>query len=74
MIMENQNMFKKRLYEQRTANGLSYDRLGAELNLSGVAILKWEKGLSEPNLHNFIRLCQVLDVSADYLLGLSEYR
>lgn len=71
--MGNKEIFRKRLQEQRVALGLSYQRLGDELELSGVAILKWEKGLAEPNLTNFIKLCQVLDISADYLLGLSDY-
>ena len=72
--MENKEIFRKRLTEQRTANGWSYKTLGDALNLSDVAIFKWEKGLAEPSLSNFILLCQALDVSADYLLGLSEYK
>lgn len=72
--MDKKDIFKKRLEEQRLANGLSYQRLGEKLGLSGVAVLKWEKGMSEPNLSNFILLCEVLDISADYMLGLSEYK
>ncbi|MCM1306534.1 MAG: helix-turn-helix domain-containing protein [Firmicutes bacterium] len=70
--MENKEIFKKRLQEQRLANKLSYQKLGDELHLSNVAILKWEKGLAEPSLSNFIQLCKVLDISADYLLGLTD--
>ena len=37
-------------------------------------VLKWEKGISQPSLSNFMLLCEVLDVSADYMLGISEYK
>ncbi len=34
----------------------------------------WERGRSEPDFATFVGLCQLFDVSADYLLGLSADR
>ena len=36
-----------------------------------MVVWKWENGRSFPNLSGLISLCNVLEVSADYLLGLS---
>ena len=32
----------------------------------------WERGRTEPDFATLVRLCQLFDVSADYLLGLSQ--
>lgn len=32
----------------------------------------WERGRTEPNFATLVMLCQLFDVSADYLLGLSQ--
>ena len=72
--MSKMNIFRKRLAEQRMACNMSYQSLGDRLGLSAVAVLKWEKRISQPSLSNFMLLCEVLDVSADYMLGISEYK
>ena len=32
----------------------------------------WERGRTEPDFATLVRLCQLFDVSADYLLGMSQ--
>ena len=32
----------------------------------------WERGRTEPSFGTLVKLCQLFDVSADYLLGLSQ--
>lgn len=64
-----ESKFPKRLRAQRTANGLTQDDLAQMLGTSRLVIAKWERGTSEPNLAGIVRLCSLLDVSADYLLG-----
>lgn len=68
----NIELFRQRLREQRIAHKLSYKRLGELINVSDVTVLKWEKGLSDPSLYNFISLCKASDVSSDYILGLTD--
>ena len=33
----------------------------------------WELGKSYPDIPSLVRLCDIFDVSADYLLGRSDY-
>lgn len=64
-----ESKFPKRLRAQRNANGLTQDDLAQMLGTSRIVIAKWERGTSEPNLTAIVRLCNLLDVTADYLLG-----
>lgn len=34
----------------------------------------WERGRSEPEFATLVKLCQLFDVSADFLLGMSQER
>ena len=54
------NKFPQRLRAQRIACALGTSR---------VAIAKWETGKKEPGIAGIIRLCNLLDVTADYLIG-----
>ena len=64
-----ESKFPRRLLTQRIANGLSQDDLAQMLGTSRLVIAKWERGTSEPNIAGIVRLCNLLDVTADYLLG-----
>lgn len=65
-------IFSKRILQSRTAMGLTRQELGATLNLTDQAVYAWEKETSTPTLSTFIKLCDVFDTSADYLLGRDE--
>ena len=67
-------LFAKRLRELRKEKGFSQVELGERLGYGYTAISNYENGRNEPNLCDFIRICEILDVSADYLLGISEIR
>lgn len=45
------------------------DKLGVHRN----TITEYKKGRAYPSLQQFTKLCEILDVSADYLLGIKEY-
>ena len=58
-----------RLKELRTREGLTQDELGQRLGLQKAAICKYETG-RVPLTHDvLLKLCDMFDVSADYLLG-----
>jgi transcriptional regulator with XRE-family HTH domain len=59
----------KRLKELRRAKGLNQEELGKLVNVTKVSICCYEKGTRTPNLDTFQDLLNVLDVSADYLMG-----
>jgi transcriptional regulator with XRE-family HTH domain len=47
-------------------------RLASRLNLVSATISSYEKGLKYPSVDVVVKLCDIFDVSADYLLGTSE--
>lgn len=51
---------------------LTQRELARKITTDPMVVWKWENGQSFPNLSGLISLCNVLEVSADYLLGISE--
>jgi len=70
--MELPNVFGERLKKVRIERGLNAIEIAKEIGLSKSAISQIENGLIYPSATNIIKICQLLEVSADYLLGLSE--
>ena len=46
--------------------------LAKKLQIDESNLTKWKKGENIPSLSVFFDLCKLLDVSADYLLGLTD--
>ena len=65
-------IFMRRLKELRLEQGWTQKRLAQALETTNSAVCDWEKGRSQPDLQMLARLAVVLDVSADYLLGLQN--
>ena len=61
-----------RLRELRKLNNLSQTKLAEKLQTTQDTISLWELGKSYPDIESIILLCQLFDISADYLLGLKE--
>lgn len=60
--------FNERLKEARLAADLTGAKLGEAIGCSKQNISHWEAGRFEPNLSFIAKLCQVLDVPADWLV------
>lgn len=67
-------LFSKRLRELRKEKGVSQVQLGELLGYGDTAISGYETGRNEPGFMDLIRICEILDVSADYILGISDIR
>lgn len=65
-------MLASKLKELRKLKGVSQEKLAEALNTSRSNISKYENGQLEPNIETLRKLCTFYEVSADYLLGLSE--
>lgn len=65
--------FTRRFNQILNENNISQAKLAAELGISRQAVTNLKNGASLPSLYLLFNLCKVLDVSADYLLGLSDY-
>ena len=62
----------ERLDELRRDKGLTQDQLGAILNVSGKTISHYENDLAAPKINTLIKMAELFDISADYLLGLNN--
>ena len=67
------NKFAERIKELRIENDISQMKLAEMCNVQQSCVSKWERGLTLPDAETIVLLCQVLHVSADYLLGIAEY-
>lgn len=65
-------LFTERLKEVRKEKGWTQKQLAAAINTTDDSIYSWEKGRSEPSIELLHKLCKVLEVSADYLIGLID--
>jgi transcriptional regulator with XRE-family HTH domain len=64
--------FQERLRTARTESGLTQKQVYEKLNLSPNGYASYEQGRTEPNLATLKKICEILDVSADYLIGLQD--
>ena len=64
--------FATRLRQAREIRGLDQGALSERAQVSATTLSHFESGRREPSLANLRRLVKALDVSADYLLGLSS--
>ena len=64
--------FSERLTEELKLCGLTQKEIADKLQISPANITNWKKGANIPSLDVFYELCKILDVSADYLLGLRD--
>ena len=67
------NEFFKRLKELRLEKGATQKQICDYLGLSKNAYGNYEQGIREPSLEILCRLCDFFEISADYLLGRTEY-
>ena len=67
---EKGSVFGRRLRAAREMRGLSQRELGEKLGVSQSAVAYLE-GVERPSFENLVKVAQLLDVSADYLCGLT---
>jgi transcriptional regulator with XRE-family HTH domain len=61
-----------RLKAVRVKAGYTQESLAELLETDKKAVSRWESGVFTPNTATLYRIAKTLDVSADYLLGLSD--
>lgn len=69
--MERLHVFQERLLLARRRRQMSQGMLAARTALFPTDISKYERGQSMPSLPRLVRLSEALEISADYLLGLT---
>ena len=66
------NKLSVRLKELRHERNLTLKQVSFELSIPLQTYANYEKGTREPPLDLIIVICKFFDVSADYLLGISD--
>ena len=66
-------MYGERLKELRETYHLSQAQLALDLGTNQQSISRYEKELIEPNIAMIVKICHYFQVSADYLLGRTDY-
>lgn len=59
----------ERIYEQRTAKGLSQEQLAELLEVSRQSVSKWETDSAVPELDKLLRMCDIFEITLDQLTG-----
>ena len=66
-------IFTSRLRLRMMQQRISQTQLAKEISIEPAMITRYLHGKCMPNMRVLWRICRVLDCSADYLLGNSEY-
>lgn len=64
--------FSERLKQTRIKHGFTQDEFAKKLNISASSISLYENGDREPSLATLKTISEILNVSTDYLLGLTD--
>lgn len=65
-------LFGLRLRALRQEKGITQEQLANKVDIVKASISGYEQSSIYPSIEVLVKLCKYLDVSADYLLGLSD--
>lgn len=66
--------FGLRLKETLKVNGMSQQELAKKINMSQSVVNNYCTGKREPTLDVLVSICKALNESADYLLGIDDWK
>ena len=72
--MEKQTSIQEVLSEYFTLSGISPHQFAIRFHIPQSKIYNWMKGISSPSLESCLALCDALNCSLDYLLGLTDIK
>ena len=61
--------YSERIRELRVLHGMSQQDLADRLDVNKVTISQYERGVRKPDLNALTALCDIFNVSSDYLIG-----
>ena len=70
--MDYKKAFPKRLTEVRKERKKTQDETAIILDISSPAYKQYETGVNFPKLENLVKISETLEISIDYLVGLSN--
>ncbi|RXZ61199.1 XRE family transcriptional regulator [Candidatus Borkfalkia ceftriaxoniphila] len=66
------DIFTTKLKDARKLSGKTQKQLAEAIGTTDDSIYSWERGRSQPSIEYLRALCRVLEVTADYLIGLED--
>lgn len=64
--------YVRRIRDLREDADLTQQQVASFLGTSQTMYARYERGANELPIHHLIRLCELYEVSSDYILGLSD--
>lgn len=61
-----------RIRQIRKSRNLSQQDIANKLDVNQTSVSQWERGVTMPNISTLSKLCEILETSSDYLLGISD--
>ena len=66
-------IISQRIKELRRENKISQAELAEKCLVKQSCVSKWERAETLPDIEIIVKLTQIFNVSADYLLGIKDY-
>ncbi len=66
-------LFSDRLKDLRVNANFTQRQIAEMLGMKQQSYMRYENNTGEPNLDTVVKLCEIFDVSSDYLLGISDF-
>lgn len=66
------DLIRYRLINEIKLSGLTYTEIAKRVGISITMISQYKSTKKMPTLENFARICQVLNLDANYILGLTD--
>jgi len=70
--MKSKLQFSENLKAELKNCGVSQEKLAKELSTTQATVSRWCSGTNEPDFETLLKLCELLDVSPNVLLGWEE--
>lgn len=67
-------MYAERIRALRLQAGMSQQELGARLGVSAVAVGKWERGQTQPDIHSLTKMADIFGTTIDDLCDYAPAR
>lgn len=67
-------MYIRRIRDLREDADLTQLQVAAKLGTSQTMYARYERGANELPIHHLLKLCELYQVSSDYILGLTDKR
>ena len=72
VVMDYKEIFAKRLKKERQAKGKTQKDMAIALDITRESYLAYEHGIATPKFENLMRIHEELNISIDYLVGITD--